>query len=355
MHPYIRVAILGLLGASACSADGLEGQGEVLPPGLEDSGTPPAPVVDVGPARDDEGVPMRADMVPLTRAELEGLLERYNAESVAVAPVRKKAGSTFDSTFASGTAVSTLLANWASYICYMNGIGGRFKADGSPYFRVSAPEANGDIYAVKQAPGHAFVRCVPRTAFTTPGGFQPHINAPHNYNFIWDTNPAIGCGQRKTWSTGLGGDWAAMVGGFGYDFNHTSDKFAVEQSNSVNSASQAWLEQTASPCRGVGFVNAVRLKGNGTAAKFRGPNGVGTAAAAGEWYREVAAGQSFTVDTAISANTHSCYFTFLAGNFSSDNDRVYLLPNGGTWRLIIAATANGGVRAKYRCIPHNQM
>ena len=299
------------------------------------------------------------EFVETTQAEAEAAL--LNARVSAVESQRSyKAGSEFNSHFPSGSSYTFhYLGSTNDYVCYPFGFAGRFKGSGvggssaeNPAAWVADVDGSGNIYAFKpQSNGQMWVRCVPRTYFVDDANGFNAFQFSYSYSFIWDGQP-YSCNQNVNWDTAIF-NFASIIAGFGYDYNHSGDKFWITQSSTSGVKSKGNLFQSTSRCRGVGFVTPVVLHNTNVAANFLGPNGYGTAAAAGEWSYSRSSGTGF-VNLNVPFNQAQCYFTSIGGNFSSDNDYALMQNLGGNWALFMGTTANSGVNAKVRCIPHNQ-
>jgi hypothetical protein len=296
------------------------------------------------------------DMVPISMDEMRDQIAQAEIEH-APNPEGLKAGHLFLNGYNSaGKIEGQVIANTAQYICFLSGVYGIYRGSTWPRVVVGSnidSTGNTNITISKSNAAGAYVTCVSRSSFTSPGGFLPFQHNQYEYNFIWEQHEEWGClPVRRTWGNGLGPEHVTMVAGFGYDFNHGGDRFITEQSGTLGVASTAWLEQTSAPCRAVGYTNAVSMRSSGL-TRFRGPNGIGSITAAGEWARSIQSG-TFTIDTGIPSASHTCYLGGIAGNFGSDNDLVALLPTGSTWRFFLSAVNPGGVSGRYRCVTNTQ-
>jgi hypothetical protein len=280
----------------------------------------------------------------LRTAELKGLKE-FPAEGL-------KAGSWIHRYYPVGDYVNhePITSNF-NHICFLAGWKGRIRdGNGNPYayvgLRDTASAAN-EITVYKDTPIGLWVRCVPREAFTSPGGFLPYQQVRW---WSWNSN---GCDSVHGY-TPFFGNQAMTISGFGYDFNHTYDKIWVDQAPSTSTANFI-NHAPRSPCQQVAFWTAIALHNDGNPAKFSGPNGVGTPSQAGKMFFEVKGGKQVQHDLGVNKN-NECYFRYIAGNFASDDDYALLTQTSpaGAWALYAGTSSSGEVRVGVHCVPHAQ-
>ena len=253
-----------------------------------------------------------------------------------------------------GTTVpETIITYNTLHICFMTGWRGRIRNDsGSPDFRVGVPSyhTQNEITIEKDSAAGTYVKCIPRSYFTSPGGFSPWQYF-YSYVYHWPSN---NCNDVSTNYVTQNGEWALTISGLGYDFNHEYDRIWVTQTDSVT-GSNTFSTDPRSPCNQVGYYTAVRLHNDGSPARFKGPNGTGQASFAGEWYYWAKDGGNVSVALGVSPS-HQCYFTYVGGVFSNNNDQVLLTQTSpaGYWSLLMNSVSGGHVKAKVRCIPYSQ-
>jgi len=357
-------ALLAGCASSGGTTDDSGGFAGDLPPGLEsERAALESTETTVAGAEEEHRVdPKQAALVAIDPEEAKQRMADSDALANEELEGLKKAGWDYFVPLArSSVYTHHVVASNFNHICWLSGVAGRIKGSNYPSVRVGlnyfdsdyyTPGSDNPISAVKDnTEMEATVYCAARSHFSTPEGFVPYQEV-YDYAFIWHNDSGIGCDKRLTATVDYMGNFAQMITGMGYDYNDKHDKFGINQSSSMSTKSSFWLEQQHSPCRSVGFVNPVRLRSN-SLPRFTGPSGTGTAAQAGEFYWATTGG-SFIGDTGLDYNTHGCYLSFIAGNFSSMNEWVRLQKDGGKWRLFVGAASDGGVRASVRCFPYAQ-
>jgi hypothetical protein len=258
-----------------------------------------------------------------------------------------KAGVDSEFSWQPGTAVNDgVLGSTFQLACFVTRVGGRLSGAGTPSFRVGSRDG-ATIYVWKDAAAFGGVRCIPLTSFTTSNGFVPQPRQ-YVYSFVWDS--------PSTWfNTGTRGDYASTISGVGYDMNSFVDYFKVAQSSAMNVQNQAFIQNLTSPQRGVGFVTDIQMHNTGVVAKFRGPNGTGTASSAGEWSYNTGGFLANDIDLGVPYSSNACYYTAIVGNFASGQDWVQLYKGAtSTWHLSLKSNTSSGVGANVRCLPFAQ-
>lgn len=360
-------ALLAGCASSSGSASDSEslGPASTLPPGLEGLPSPRDAEITVVGVEEEARVadPNQAELEPIDPAEAKRRMAEADlrANELLDRQLHKSGHDYFFPIQKQFTYNGLVVGSNFEEVCWMTSVQGRIKSSPYPAFRVGlnyydstyvVPGSNNPITVLKDnTQMGGVIYCVSRSHFSTPEGFVPYQQTL-DYGFIWHVDSGIGCDERNTFGTDWYGNFALMLTGIGYDFNDRHDKVGVNQSSSMTSKNSFWLEQQHSPCRSVGYVNPVALRNN-SVAKFRGPSGTGTAAQAGEFYWSTTGG-SFIGDTGLNPANYGCYFSFIAGNFSSDNEYLSLVQENNRWRLYIGAASDGGVRASVRCFPYAQ-
>jgi len=282
------------------------------------------------------------------RAQIEVELKAHSFEKLDRKTL--KGGAAFTVGFANNATVAgQVIANSSTYICYLQTIAFWITNPTNPEFFLKLDNNSpANIVAYKDPGPAAGVRCVPRDFFSTSGSMKP-LQTDYNYTFLWDQ-----CGAYQA-SSGKQGHNVEMIAGIGYDYTGSSDNFGLIQADSSSQMNQFRIQQNSGACRGVGFTAPVFF--NKTTVTFEGPNGVGTASAAGEYSYSATASlyQPLTHGgTPVSALDSECYFTYLGGAFAGPADVVTLGPDSNNnWVLQLLGTS-GGVSAKVRCVRHIQ-
>ncbi len=280
------------------------------------------------------------------RAQLEVELSAHPVEELDQKTL--KAGVAFNVGFANNADVTgQVIASANTHICYLVAQGARIRSPELSLFLLDV-DSNANIIARKSPGTLAQVRCVPRDFFTASFGAKPHQN-------YFDSSAAVQCGSFQS-NSALRGNVVQMLAGIGLDYAGLSDNFWILQADTSSTLSRLRIEQGAGDCIGVGYTAPVAF--NTPTVTFEGPNGVGTASAAGEW--SYSAAPSASVDrplthggATVSALDSECYFTYLGGSFSGAADLAFLRIQNNNWYLSLLGTSSG-VRAKVRCVRHVQ-
>jgi hypothetical protein len=245
----------------------------------------------------------------------------------------------------------TRMVPGSTHICALSLVQGNFRGGGERV-RVYI-KSDGWWYiggASKQNGVAGAAWCAPMADFIGPnhgGGSEPWRDHSVEYsNYAGDPPllPTGGCPFRAA-TRAWGGDSATWLTRISGTFDGGAEYVKAEQISSLVGNSTIWAsgdcykQMTAGGYSFfVGNLDSPKL------AKFRGPNGVGTAAVAGEYL-----GTSAGVNMA-SITEAFCYLTRAGGSLKSSNDRVFLHRTPTNWNLSV----RGGAQASARCFLYDQ-
>lgn len=267
------------------------------------------------------------------------------AGSLLAAPV------TADQVFmwSQGQPVTSLPPAPANF-CYLTNVSGKFRGYGE---RVRLRVMNGKWElggASQQIDVTAWARCFARSEIkAAPGAVRwasEEISATAD-------NPGSGCVNttpRNAWW----GDAVTVLTMVTGAFKGLGERVTIAQSGDAFGPSTLLLNSCQKQLGAGVYSFFVGKPSSGKTARFIGPNGVGTAAQAGEY-------QSVPNQNVMMAPLTEafCYFTSVSGTFNGGGERVTIVPaqdaNGvNRWQLQARHASGQGTDACARCYARNQ-
>ncbi len=345
-HAKLLVAFSVVCPITGCGGSGEESMGTPDPVGEAHSADGNAGLADA--TTEPEIHPNQPQGEYVSPEQIEAIFAeaRAQAEAEAQAATDLKAAVEFHKFYDLGvTATAQTITNNGEHFCIMTGFGGSMYGRYG-FMDVGMVEQSGNPINVWKAKSGTdwdtklYVRCVPRTRFTTNNGFLPF---QHRYTTI--IKQACGTGIKDDYL--FNGNWAVAITGMGSSFNSGGDEIWIDQTESMVGTNKLKVKAYAnSDCQMRGSATGFAVRNDGFPARFKGPGGTGTVTVAGEY--------TYTGPTSVYLGVSPEYFCY----FSSIRSRGGSGPAGlltqtspaGFYSLTLDSTAY----ARVRCVAFDQ-
>lgn len=214
------------------------------------------------------------------------------------------------------------------------------------YMHVGMEEVSGNPIKVikgKNTPDwdtSLYVRCVPRSWFTTNNGFLPFQHR------------VVTVTRQDTCSTGttdnylFNANWAVAITGMGYSFD-AGDEIWIAQTSSMSGLNKLKVKAyDDTDCWMRGAATGFAARNDGFPARFKGPNGTGTAEVAGEYTYTGPANVYLGVSP-----EYLCYFSSIRGRGGAGPSALLTQTSpAGFYSLTVSSSAY----VRVRCVAYDQ-